>query len=604
MKRQALDILQAVLFESADRLHTNPARSWKTIQQRVEHEGESFLTITLPALHDHLLSCIDQEVWTPNRLWKESKGSPVFLQEFLGFVFDFAGDVPLLKNDDLTVLAVRSLRQILGLFGKKFELPSDKRSKAAVDSFFKLEEELRESRKRIHGALDRDFRLVTEVLFQPVFSKSQKDLDALDFRHGPGSTADRAFGIPKYSAVKAGWTSRLDRVFDVGQVAYLNYSDLADSPRHSMIPPKHEPSMKVVLVPKTAKTPRTIAMEPTVMQWVQQGILASLSLRVSESEYSRNCSWNDQTRNRELAKLGSVDRSLATLDLSEASDRLHLSVVSFMLKNYPSLRRAVFACRTTTANFEGRVSRLEKFAPMGSAMCFAFESMAFYAMAVLGVARSRRGTSHIRVSDVTNAASNVSVYGDDIIVPTDCALSVVDCLESFGLKVNRRKSFWTGEFRESCGGDFFRGHDVSIARVRRDVSYNRKELEDWASTVELQNRLHEKGYYRTAASMANVLRSHGLATAPPGERPGLWLFGDCYDGKNRYNTHLQRWEYRTLSLVFSSGSGDVTGYDMLFHWFRSSSVPSERCIVPLVRRPHLVRVRFIYCPVTTGMALD
>lgn len=592
-----MDLLYQVLTESAMWLHTNPARSWMTIQQRVEHEGESFLTITLPALESHLLSCIDSGVWIPNRLWKERKGSPVFLQEFLGSVFDFRGDVPRLKNSSEAVLAIRCLRQILGLFAKKFELPSEKRSKAAVEGFFNVERELRNSRKRITSMLDRDFRVTVEVLFGEVFYRSQKDLGDLSFRHGPGQTADRTFGIPKYSSVRGTWTQRLDAAFDVGQVAYLNYSDLGVNTRHSSLSPKDETPMRIVLVPKTAKTPRIIAMEPTSMQWVQQGILSSLSLRVKQNPLTRGCSWDDQSRNRLLASKGSLDGSLATLDLSEASDRLHLSVVNYMLKNYPLLRKSVFACRSTQADFDGRLVRLEKFAPMGSAMCFAFESMAFYAISCLAVARSRRGTSRIRPRDITLASRDVSVYGDDIIVPTDSALGVAELLEAFGLKVNYRKSFWTGKFRESCGGDYYGGHDVSIARVRRSISYNPRVPEDFSATVELQNRLFEKNYFQTAEWLARRLSPSGLSYATPGDRDGLWLYSFYPSGKRRTNRGLHRAEFQTLRRVFTRGNGDVEQADLLFHWFNNSRYgTSEREVLPLVRRPQLIRLRRAYLP--------
>lgn len=54
----------------------------------------------------------------------------------------------------------------------------------------------------------------------------------------------------------------------------------------------------------------------------------------------------------------------------------------------------------------------------------------------------------------------VSVFGDDIICPTDCAKSVTAALVFFGFKLNEEKSFVSGKFRESCGGDYFKGLDM------------------------------------------------------------------------------------------------------------------------------------------------
>lgn len=61
---------------------------------------------------------------------------------------------------------------------------------------------------------------------------------------------------------------------------------------------------------------------------------------------------------------------------------------------------------------------------------------------------------------------NVYVYGDDVIVPKDYALHVQPALEAVGLLVNVNKSFYKGPFRESCGGDYINGVEVSPVRFK------------------------------------------------------------------------------------------------------------------------------------------
>jgi hypothetical protein len=95
--------------------------------------------------------------------------------------------------------------------------------------------------------------------------------------------------------------------------------------------------------------------------------------------------------------------------------------------------------------------------------------------------------------DLLDYVGRVRVFGDDIIVPVDHVRSVIACLEYFGLKVNRRKSFWNGSFRESCGREFYDGTEVSVVRVRRALPSSRKDVQEVISTVSLRNQLFLAG---------------------------------------------------------------------------------------------------------------
>jgi hypothetical protein len=55
---------------------------------------------------------------------------------------------------------------------------------------------------------------------------------------------------------------------------------------------------------------------------------------------------------------------------------------------------------------------------------------------------------------------DVLVYGDDILVANDQARNVMSALSCLGFTPNMKKSFYTGPFRESCGGDYFEGIGV------------------------------------------------------------------------------------------------------------------------------------------------
>jgi hypothetical protein len=92
----------------------------------------------------------------------------------------------------------------------------------------------------------------------------------------------------------------------------------------------------------------------------------------------------------------------------------------------------------------------------------------------------------------------VRVFGDDIIVPREYVLSVVDELHTFGYVVNVGKSYWTGRFRESCGREYYDGHDVSIVKVRCGIPTQRQDASGIISTVSLRNQLYWAGLWQTA----------------------------------------------------------------------------------------------------------
>jgi hypothetical protein len=78
---------------------------------------------------------------------------------------------------------------------------------------------------------------------------------------------------------------------------------------------------QTIFVPKSYKTFRTISMEPTTLQYFQQGVWREIDRVVGSSPYLRDrIGFHDQDRNQILSKKGSINRNYATIDLSAASD--------------------------------------------------------------------------------------------------------------------------------------------------------------------------------------------------------------------------------------------------------------------------------------------
>jgi hypothetical protein len=484
---------------------TSTTMDWKTVHGRSKHEGLSFLTITLPDFGKDFERSLDQghvdrSLFTGFQ-WKG--GLPRFFGGFLDLVFDRSSGTLL---NEPCVDAVLAIRQLTLMFGK-ISLPcSDARERKAMREFVKCEQDVRQS-DNDRSPIDLEtFCRVSDLLFARMFSRVDRDIYNGDIRpkHGPGKTADGLSGNQKYN--QRTWTRRLEDIFSFGEFIFPSHSYYDMYEDVDILEPGSETPVRVVSVPKTLKTPRIIAIEPTAMQYAQQGILRSMLESIgSDDLLPRLIGFDNQEPNQLLARMGSLTGLLATLDLSEASDRVSNQLVRAMLRNHPYLHKAVDATRSRKADVQGHgVIRLAKFASMGSALTFPVEAMVFSTLIFIGLEQELNRPRCRR--DVKQYAGQVRIYGDDIIVPIDTVRSVVRALEHFGAKVNTRKSFWTGRFRESCGKEYFMGEDVSIVRFRQEFPTHRKDATQIISMIAFRNQMYYAGYWATCKWLDEELR--------------------------------------------------------------------------------------------------
>nr|QDH87098.1 MAG: RNA-dependent RNA polymerase [Leviviridae sp.] len=510
--------------ESASLCCTSAHQDINTVLMRVEHEGLSFLTITLPDLGKSFQRWLDQGKVAIHPAFSNERGGsfPRFLGGFFSRVFD--RDSGLLLEDPCTD-AIRAIRQ-LTLVYSKIELEcSPARKLAAVRNYLKCEQEVRLFDNELSESDLREFVSMSNMLYGGVFTELDRDIYSGRYlpKHGPGSTADGLLGNQKFR--QAVWTKRLEKSgLSAGENLLPNWRFYDQLGGVDFLEPGAEVPVKVTLVPKTLKTPRVIAMEPTCMQYMQQAVLSRLLAHLGQDDFlSRVIGFDDQVPNQDLARRGSIDNRTATLDLSDASDRVSNQLVRVMLNRWPHLFGAVDASRSRRAELpeSGQVVRLSKFASMGSALCFPFEAMVFTTLIFMGIQRSLN-TSLCR-SDLKGYADEVRVFGDDLIVPKDHVLTVVDTLEHFGARVGTDKSFWTGRFRESCGREYFNGHDVSIVRVRQAFPARRQDANEVISLVSLRNQLYLSGYWTTVRRLDGLIG--GLLTHFPTIQPTSSLLG-------------------------------------------------------------------------------
>jgi len=533
-------------------------RDLLTIRSRVKYEGLSFLTISLPQFAKgferslavgHIVPDLFRGFYFPKR-----QAIPAFLQGMLGQLFDIETGVLLHETPEHSVL-VGSVRQICLSFKKVQIECTPERVYAAVEGFVQIEHDFdvftlpREDIQR--------FSLVSSMLWDNMFREFS--LDRLIPRHGPGATAERISGNQKYD-----WHSWYDRIepyfhllgsgFPVGAGNSLPEKEtdpvLDELDLVTIIGESDELPVRVVTVPKTLKAPRIIAIEPSCVQYAQQGVRDYLYETLERKwPTSGRVNFTRQDINQRLALKASRTGRLATIDLSDASDRVPHDIAMMMFRGNPDLQDAIEACRSRFARLpDGRViGPLRKFASMGSALCFPVEAMYFYTICVLALMESRELSYTFR--NIQKMARKVYVYGDDIVVPSANAVAVSAYLHKYHCKVNVSKSFSEGNFRESCGLDAYLGMEVTPTYLRQERPRYRRQASHIISWVATANQFYLKGYWRTSQFMFNRIEKL-IGNIPYGslESEGLVRVSFLgYKSVQRWNSLLHRFEVKAMA---------------------------------------------------------
>ncbi len=198
---------------------------------------------------------------------------------------------------------------------------------------------------------------------------------------------------------------------------------------------------RVTTVPKNAKTDRVIAIEPGFNLWFQKAVGELIKRRL------RKCGIDlrYQSRNQALARKGSVSGKLGTIDLSSASDTISTELVRDLLP--PAWFDVMDTCRSHYGQLDGELVKWEKFSSMGNGFTFPLQSLLFYATAFCCAELAGCETR------------DVSVYGDDIIIPVDAFELFSEMMLAYGFSLNTKKSFISSRFRESCGSHYYGGSD-------------------------------------------------------------------------------------------------------------------------------------------------
>jgi len=474
------------------------------VAKRLDREGLSFLTKTLPLLGKAFDRALTGEVPLDSTGWALCAHSGSKLPKFLGELFQciFSHEGWVLPTPCAT--CIKHIRQILFVF-YKLELPNRPEDEAKVVSqFVKAENDISSFNElfgRIADELDSNPAYIMEINppdARKIIRKARIRLarvfsgfDPLDIRprHGPGavSTGEKLWGKYQWARINP----RINSMYPFDAYFCASLGHICDSYKEFKLLKEVESSAKVILVPKDSRGPRLISCEPVEFQWIQQGLGDAIVRRVESHPLTRyNVHFTDQKPNQIAALFGSRNGRYASLDLKEASDRITVGLVRLLFPE-PVLQALLCSRSQSTILPSQEVLPLNKFAPMGSALCFPI--LALTVWAILSAAE-----------DDADARKSILVYGDDVIVRTDKSAHAIKWLEAFGLLVNRAKSCTSGFFRESCGMDAYRGVCVTPVRIRTTWA-SRPSPNVYTSYIAYANSMYEQHFYKTYDKIVELL---------------------------------------------------------------------------------------------------
>jgi hypothetical protein len=212
--------------------------------------------------------------------------------------------------------------------------------------------------------------------------------------------------------------------------------------------------IKATAVPKSWKAARIIAPDTILGGFLSRGLGSLIRARLEENTHiDLAC---QQERHRRWAKVASVTGHLSTIDMSKASDSFVWRHIELIVPE--DWHHVLDVVRSGYCEIPGKPKpvKLRSYMLMGSGHTFPLQTLLFYCLAEA-------------TRTLLKCRGKVSVYGDDIIVPTRMTRQLIVIMSELGFVINSEKSFFDAPdpdrpshtfFRESCGGDYKGGVDV------------------------------------------------------------------------------------------------------------------------------------------------
>lgn len=378
----------------------------------------------------------------------------------------------------------------LDSFEKKFldETKSDDDLEAKTfEKFLKVNSHMAKYAKRIPlpvaGRLSSKLDFYSKVLLRAralmhhVLSDFDEDEWFKECRNSSGSS----IGVPfsdtspeRKFTYPISTTTRVIPLFERYLLFDIQLNDALVKQNQFSISPKYKQvnGSRATTVDKNNDIRRMICVEPTVNMFLQQGLMHMMYKRMAK--FGLDVETLPQLHQL-LAWKGSLTRNIATIDWSSASDCESIELLRWLIP--PKWFSLCDITRSPVTNLRNEEVTLNMFSTMGNAVTFPLETLVFWTMAH-GVRLSmKKGNS---LFPEWEDLKEVSVFGDDCIVPTYMAKQFITVMSKVGFIVNDQKSFYgEGPFRESCGGDFHAGYNVRPYNVRSPTSMKTSALAPW-----------------------------------------------------------------------------------------------------------------------------
>lgn len=337
------------------------------------------------------------------------------------------------------------------------------------------------------------------------------DFEDLQFEFGPGAS----YGVRKETSVYNKVTSTLECTFAFTDRLQEFLEEFPAWIPHGVHDVRLVPGSQLTFVPKDAKTDRPICIEPMLNGVFQKGVGSFIRDRLLRF----GVDLRDQSVNQRLASRAHCD-GLATVDFSSASDTISYATVMDLLPSDWFELLDMGRC----PRFEdgGRWFSFQKFSSMGNAYTFELETLIFYALACATC-------EYLNIDYRTG--ENLSVYGDDVILPAGAFDLFSEVSEICGFSVNEGKSFSGGAFFESCGHDFFLGFNVRPFLIKRNLNTVMGGFYGINTVFRLQKRLNTLGCKVDLSS----LHSWCISQIPA----SLRMYGPDGYGDGHIITHLE-----------------------------------------------------------------
>lgn len=342
--------------------------------------------------------------------------------------------------------------------GKRMRIPGNNRANA-IDKFIEANELVKSELPRLDQNVISDARdfisHALESFTSRYCSTPQLDLD-LEllyslWRFGPGSNVHHSRSTDFLSKITGRWSvTRAAKPYAKQLVKYTpslaaTYGGQDD--RFEIVY-----GSKGFTVPKNEDIDRFCGSEPlwNMACQIMAGMYLEGALRAVGLDISTQAD-----RNKHLAWIASITGSKATIDLKMASDLISPALVKLLFPS--SWYHLLMAVRSPIISIDGIDHEMRMMSTMGNG--FTFPMMTLILLSLCYAVADDKRRHYIDYNEW-------GVFGDDIICPTIHFDRMVEVIESAGLIVNHDKSYCTDNFRESCGGDFDEGYDVTPVYIK------------------------------------------------------------------------------------------------------------------------------------------